>query len=96
MRKTRFGFVVAATALLFTCIARADALKSSTTQAAEQAKFMRFQGDSKTGGTLETADVTYQNDAGVKVRLVAAVHIADTNYFQQLNDSFKKCDAVLY
>ncbi len=70
--------------------------RPATTQSSDQNHFMRFEGDSKTGGTLQTADVTYQNEAGVKVRLVAAVHIADSDYYKKLNESFRQCDAVLY
>ncbi len=57
---------------------------------------MRFVGNSTTGGTLQTAEVTYQNNAGVRVDLIAAVHIADGEYYRKLNDSFRNFDAVLY
>jgi len=69
---------------------------TTTTAPAAETRFMRFVGDSKTGGSLQTADITFENDQGVKVRLVSAVHIADHDYFQSLNDSFKSCDVVLY
>src|SRR2546421_5344245 len=71
----------------------------ATTQASTEetdTHFLRFVGDSKTGGKLETSDVTLKNDAGVTVRLVSAVHIGEASYFQDLQKSFEDCDAVLY
>ncbi|HEV2296428.1 MAG TPA: hypothetical protein VGR35_21470 [Tepidisphaeraceae bacterium] len=68
----------------------------ATNPAAGDIRFLRFTGDARNGGILETSDVTYRNDAGVEVRLVAAVHIADQPYFQALNRSFRPADAVLY
>jgi len=81
--------------LFLTALAPAQSTAPATTQSADL-HFLRFRGDSKTGGTLQTADMEFTNDAGVHVRLVSAVHIADKSYFDDLNDSFKKCDAVLY
>ena len=71
----------------------------ATTQASsEEAEthFLRFVGDGKVGGQLQTSDVTLKNDAGVTVRLVSAVHIGEASYFQDLQKSFEDCDAVLY
>jgi arsenate reductase-like glutaredoxin family protein len=49
---------------------------------------------------LETAIVRYVpqdcGQTGPTVDLVAAVHIADKGYYQQLNQAFKKFDVVLY
>ena len=59
-------------------------------------KFLRFVDDGAAGGKLETADVTYKNADGVTVCLVSAIHIGERSYFQGLNESFKKYDAVLY
>jgi hypothetical protein len=58
--------------------------------------FLRFIGDVTKGGTLETSDVVYRNRAGVKVRLVSAVHIAMESYFQDIQRTVVGCDAVLY
>lgn len=70
----------------------------ATTQAAAagETRFLRFVGDGKSGGRLETSDVTFKNDAGVSVRLVSAVHIGESSYFQEIQKSFAGCDAVLY
>ncbi len=80
--------------------AAAPATKPATTPvtvpATGDVRFLRFTGDARNGGILETSDVTFRNDAGVEVRLVAAVHIGEESYFQQLQQSFEGSDAVLY
>ncbi len=65
-------------------------------QAAIAPQFLRYVEDPAAGGRLETADVTYKNDKGETVCLVSAVHIGERSYFDGLNESFKKYDAVLY
>lgn len=47
------------------------------------------------GGHLDTAITTYEKD-GVKVIFYGAVHIADSVCYQELNDRFTTCDALLY
>lgn len=64
--------------------------------AADEIKFLRFVEDARAGSRLETAIVTYRNDAGVTVRLVGAVHIGEKSYYEGLNDTFRGDDAVLY
>lgn len=81
--------------MLAATVARADA-PATQPAASSDVRFLRFTGDARNGGILETSEVTYRNDAGVEVRLVAAVHIADEPYFQALNRSFRSADAVLY
>ena len=71
-------------------------LASPATQPAADLKFLRFVDDGHAGGRLETAIVTFRNEAGVTVRLVGAVHIAEKSYYEGLNDTFKADDAVLY
>jgi hypothetical protein len=58
--------------------------------------FMRFVDDSRGGGALQTADVRFQNAAGVTVDLIAAVHIGEKSYYDALNRDFTNYDAVLY
>jgi hypothetical protein len=65
-------------------------------QAPQKTEFMRFVDDNRGGGKLETAIVTYSNEAGAKVHLVAAIHIADQSYYDGLNKTFKTYDSVLY
>ena len=67
----------------------------AATEAAET-HFLRFVGDSKTGGQLQTSEVTLKNDKGVTVHLVSAVHIGEASYYHDLQKSFEDCDAVLY
>jgi hypothetical protein len=63
---------------------------------AKMGDFLRFVDQPGSGGRLETADMVFVNDKGAVVRLVSAVHIGETSYFQGLADSFKTRDAVLY
>ena len=58
--------------------------------------FMRFVDDNRGGGALQTADVRFQNAAGVTVDLIAAVHIGEKSYYDTLNQDFARYDAVLY
>ena len=50
----------------------------------------------KAAGQLETAVVTYKNDAGVELKLVSAIHIGERSYFEGLAKDFEADDAVLY
>jgi hypothetical protein len=58
--------------------------------------YIRFVPLGDDGGRLETAVVTFERPDGVRVSLVAAVHVADRSYYQALNRSFEKFDALLY
>lgn len=57
--------------------------------------FIRFEVTDE-GDSLQTAIASYVNDAGVKVDLIGAVHIADKKYFDALNARFKAYEVVLY
>ncbi|PCJ23880.1 MAG: hypothetical protein COA96_10920 [SAR86 cluster bacterium] len=62
-----------------------------------ESRFIRFTpGTDDWQGELQTAVVTYRNAQGIEVDLVAAVHIAETEYYQQLNEYFQSRDRVLY
>lgn len=100
MTSTRYPFArrltpaLAALLLLnFVSTARAE---EAAAKKAEPEKYVRFVEDGHSGGRLETAAVTFRNAAGQTVKLVAAVHIGETSYFQGLNKGFEKDDAVLY
>lgn len=67
-----------------------------TTTQADETRFLRFVGDGTKGGSLETSDVTFTDAQGRKVRLVAAVHIAEAAYFHDVQSSVANNDAVLY
>jgi hypothetical protein len=58
--------------------------------------FLRFVDDGQGGGSLESAEVTLQNPQGVRVHLVAAIHIGEKAYYDGLNQDFRNDDAVLY
>jgi len=68
----------------------------SASAAEKETQFMRFVDDNAGGGKLQTAIVTYTNPAGVKIHLVAAVHVADTVYYKDLAKTFTGYDALLY
>jgi hypothetical protein len=82
----------AACFILITCVASA----ARAADADQKTEFLKFVDDGHNGGQLQTAIVDYKNKDGVVVHLVAAVHIADQPYYDGLNKTFKKYDAVLY
>ncbi len=68
---------------------------------ADQSKYIRIARDGKDRVVgLETAIVSFRpakpSAADVRVDLVAAVHVADKSYYQELNKRFKDYDVVLY
>ena len=63
---------------------------------AEGGDYIRFVPLGDDGGRLETAVATFERPDGVRVSLVAAVHVADRSYYEALNRSFEKLDALLY
>jgi hypothetical protein len=71
-------------------------LAASPTTAPDASKFLRYVPDDQGGGALQASVVTYQNEAGVRVDLIAAVHIADAAFFHALNKSFMQYDSLLY
>lgn len=62
----------------------------------KQHKFLRFVDDGDGGGRLEAAIATYKNADGVTVHLVSAVHVGEKKYYQDLEKTFAKYDALLY
>ncbi len=58
-------------------------------------QFTRFVEDDK-GARLQTGIATYQNQDGVTVDLIGAIHIADKAYYEKLNERFTQYDALLY
>jgi len=88
-----------------TCQSRFDArlvallfcVVMSPLHAQEESEYVRFvQGDTQWEGELQTAIVSFENDAGVQLNLVAAVHLGEEEYYAALNDYFKTQDVVLY
>lgn len=61
-----------------------------------QPLFLRFVEEKNGPSRLEVATVTYRNADGVSVSLIGAIHIADTDYFRGLDESFDHYDALLY
>lgn len=74
------------------------ALAGPTTKPVEsygQSAFLRMVDDEQRP-RLEVSIVTLKGKDGFTVDLVSAVHIADSSYFQDLNNRFTGYDAVLY
>ncbi len=66
-------------------------------QSSGDTAFVRFvDGERAWQGALQTAITTYEHPSGKQLDLVAAVHIAEPEYYQQLNEYFTALDAVLY
>ncbi len=70
-------------------------------QNGREAKFLRLErAEDDTPRALETAIVRYVprdcGETGPTVDLVAAVHVADKAYYEELNRRFKQYDVVLY
>lgn len=77
----------------------ADGKQAEGKQAAPAVEFIRIvRDDAKQPVSLETAIVrlTDGKPGGVRVALVAAVHVAEHAYYTELNRRFKQYDAVLY
>ena len=90
------NFLRRSRALLSACaVALALAASAAPARAADEKKYLRFAEDGD-NHQLQTSVVRFQNDAGVKVDLIGAVHIADATYFDDLNGRFKAYDALLY
>jgi hypothetical protein len=83
-------------AILCVCLIAAFARVGRAAEAGQEQKFLRFVEDDEGGGRLETAIATYRNAAGVKVHLVAAVHVGEKAYYQGLSKTFAGYDALLY
>lgn len=66
------------------------------TRPADGGKFMRFVDDGRGGGRLEASVVSYRNARGQQVDLIAAVHVADREYYVDLRNSFEQYDSLLY
>lgn len=66
----------------------------------EAGKFLRVERDARDRPVaMQTAVVRYVSASGerdVVVDLIAAVHVADRSYYEQLNEQFEEYDALLY
>src|SRR5262249_18473642 len=93
MQRNRLLAIMMVLSLAFVSRARA----AEAARAAEpESKFLRFVDDNDGGGKLEAAIVTYTDANGVAVHLVSAVHIARTQYYDDLAKTFQKYDVLLY
>ncbi len=86
--------------LLFAILAALFALVSCEEEkapaASSRSDFIRFVPEGREGGLLETAVVSYRNRDGVRVDLIAAVHLAEPEYYDTLELLFPGYDSLLY
>ena len=87
--------------LLATCASAAERAGNLSKEAGRKSEFLRLVRDD--GGTpvaMQAAIVRFAPRGGGRkgptVDLIAAVHVADKDYYKQLNREFKAYDAVLY
>ncbi len=102
----RSGWVIrlgrsAAAALLALCLAAGARGEPVRQQGEPPTKFLRLQRDGQGRcQALQTSIVRFglrdQVGQRVVVDLVSAIHVADRNYFNQLNDRFDSYDVLLY
>lgn len=59
-------------------------------------EFLRYVEEEDGSARLETAVVRMADDEGRIVDLIGAVHIADADYYDQLNGLFRRYDSLLY
>ncbi|MDP6929079.1 MAG: hypothetical protein QF412_05195 [Planctomycetota bacterium] len=71
----------------------AIAAEKSTETKSEFARFVKTGEDE---GRFETSITRYENAKGQRVSLIAAVHIADAEHYDDLNQDFTTYDALLY
>lgn len=74
----------------------ADAAAAEDEAERQPSQFLRFVPTNASEGRVDTAIKTYRRPDGVSVALVAAVHVADADYYQKLQARLKSFDAVLY
>jgi hypothetical protein len=92
MKHNIFPFVVI---LFFSCSVFADEPKTFE----QLSNFMRVtkQDGKRQPVSFDTAIVRFANEKQkIEVDLIAAVHIGDKDYYEELNKIFKRYDAVLY
>lgn len=65
--------------------------------AAQEISHIRFvEGNEEWQGELQTAVTRYRNQEGQYVDLIAAIHIGDQTYYDELNNYFAKLDELLF
>lgn len=84
--------MIAATVVMALC-----ALVLSSLALAEQEEFLRVQLDEQgKASALQVAVARYRNGDGITVDLVSAVHVADREYFQAIENRLSDYHRVLY
>jgi hypothetical protein len=88
---------IALALVFFACtpLLRADDQAAVEKPQVDASDFVRFE-EGRPVSKLQTATVTYSDGKGLDVDLIGAIHIADKSYYNELNESFKNYDALLY
>lgn len=60
------------------------------------ARFLRLNASSPDRQSLSTPVASYVNDDGQEVKLIGAVHVAESDYYARLNRLFGECDLLLF
>ena len=80
--------------LIVVCLNTNIVITQSSDSSSNFLKFVAGKGEWE--GELQTAIVTYQNESGITIDLVSAVHLGELEYYAELNNYFRQQDAVLY
>ena len=80
--------------LIVVCLNTNIVITQSSDSSSNFLKFVAGKGEWE--GKLQTAIVTYQNESGITIDLVSAVHLGELEYYAELNNYFRQQDAVLY
>ena len=98
MKKTVFGLLLLVCSVALFSYRNVDEPGAPADEpvAPADSGFIRFVEESEERGCLETAVVSYSNAEGVRVDLIAAVHLADPADYSMLQTLFASYDAVLY
>ncbi len=100
-RRTNLLWLVGLSLVAFQPRARGDEPSGEDSAAKATTKFLRIvEDDDGEMSAMETAIVRYERKSAdgepVTVDLVAAIHIADRDYYEALNEQFDDYDVVLY
>jgi len=73
-----------------------DESRQAAARSQDQTEFLRFVEEGDGAARLETAIIRYQDGKNRVVDLIAAVHIADQQYYDELSTLFATYDSLLY
>jgi hypothetical protein len=92
----RRRFAILAFAFLVLVGSLAGSVPGEALPATQPSQFVRFVEDGQGGGTLQVALNSYVDPAGHRVDLISAIHVAEPQFYEALNEKFSAYDRVLY